>query len=57
MPELATMMSSLPKSVAICWMARSMSGWFRTSAWYAAARTPLAEAISAAMVAACLDVL
>ena len=56
-PELTTMMSSLPKSVAICWTALSMSSWLPTSALYAAALTLLSDAIDAAVSEAVLDVL
>lgn len=54
-PELTTMMSNLPKSLAICWTAFSMSDWLPTSALYAAALTLSSDAIDAAVSWAVLD--
>lgn len=54
-PEFTTMMSSFPKSVAICWIAFSISSWSPTSVLYAAALTLFSDAIDEAVSAAALD--
>jgi hypothetical protein len=55
MPELATTMSSRPKSLAICWMVFSISSCSPTLALYATALTLFLLAISRASVSAVVE--